>query len=256
MQGVLSIAANTIREGRRQKVFYAILFFAIAMILFGVAVSGMSIEDFDRILHNVGSGAISLFGVLLAIFLGVGMVSREVDRKTVYTIVTKPIRRSSFILGKFLGLMGILAVVLVIMLACHLAVLYAFADSVALGPLVWHVVLTLMQLAVLVAFAILMSTFTTPALSAFCTVGIYLIGSAASTLYYFGMRSDLALGRWLTQAIYYGLPNLERFNVTHSVTYAIPVDPTLSALAVLYGALYCGAFLIAASVIFELRDLK
>ena len=256
MGAILAIAANTIREGRRQKVFYAILFFAIAMILLGVAFSGMSAEDFDRILRNVGAGAISFFGVLLAIFLGVGMVSREVDRRTVYTVVTKPVPRSAFIVGKFLGLMGILAVTLGIMFLCHIAVLGIFGDAITFGPLAWHLVLTLVKLGVVVAFAILLSTFTTSALAAFCTVGLYLIGAASSSLYYFGQRSDMALARTLSSAIYYGLPNFERFNVTHAVTYAYSIDGAVIGLALLHGVLFCGAFLVLAALVFERRDLK
>ncbi|MFW6369124.1 MAG: ABC transporter permease [Myxococcota bacterium] len=256
MQGVLAIAANTILEGRRQKVFYAIFFFAIAMILFGVAMSGMATIEYDRILRNVGAGAISFFGVLMAIFLGVGMVSREVDRRTVYTVVTKPVPRWAFIAGKFLGLMGILTVTLSIMFLCHLAVLFSFADEMVLAPLALHLLMTLLMLAIVVAFAILMSTFSSSPMAAFCTVALYLIGTASSSLHFFGQRSDSAFVQSLSTAIYYGLPNMERFNLTEAVTHGTAVEAGMVGLASLHALAFSTAFLAVAILIFERRDLK
>jgi ABC-type transport system involved in multi-copper enzyme maturation permease subunit len=257
MGAILAIAANTIREARRHKVFYSILFFALAIILCSFLFGGLTIHFIDRILRNVGAGAIGLFGVLLAIFLGVGMVSREVDRKTVYTVVTKPIHRSQFILGKFVGLMGILGISLGVMVLCLLGVLAVFSlEPVPVGTLLWHFVLTQVMLGILVSFAILLSTFTSSALAAFSTVGIYVVGVLSSDLHFFGQRSESGLVQALARGLYYGLPNLQRFNVTHQVTYLLDVDPATASLSILYGLAYCVAFLGLAMAVFGRRDFK
>ncbi len=257
MNPALSIASTTFREARRNKVFYSIFFFAVAFILSSFIFTNLTIAAFDRVLRDVGTGAIDFFGALLAIFLGIGLVSREVDRKTVYTVVTKPIRRWQFIVGKFLGLFLVLLVSLGVMFVSLLVVLYT-ASTVrpSLSPLLWYFVLALTQLSVVVAFAILMSTFTGSALSAFATVGLYLIGHFSPDLYYFGQKVHSAAVKWLTSAIYYVVPNLDRFSLAHQITYDQQVKTHAAALTILYGLLYTGAFLMAAVVAFERRDFK
>ena len=253
----LPIAGNTIREASRNKIFYSIFFFALLIILTSFLFTDLTIAAFDRVLRDVGTAAIDFFGALLAIFLGVGLVSREVDKKTVYTVVTKPIRRADFIFGKFLGLSGVLLASLGVMFVSFVGVLYVWSmDRPVLEPLLWYFVLTLVELAVVVAFAILMSTFTSTTLSAFVTVGLYIIGHLTPDLYFFGQRSDSASVKWLTKALYYVLPNLERFSVSRQVTHNLAVDPGTAGLTILYGLFFVAAFLVAAVVVFERRDFK
>ena len=258
MLKVLAIAGNTMREARRHRIFYSILFFALLIILNSFLFTELTIATYDRILRDVGTSAIDFFGVLLAIFLGVGMVSREVDRRTVYTVVTKPIRRAHFILGKFVGLTGVLVVTLALMFACFVAVVVLTPgfDAPNYATLGWFLVLRVVELSILVAFAILMSTFTTSALAAFFTIGIYLIGHLSSDLYFFGSRSESAMVKWISSALYYVLPNLGRFNVSQHIAYNTPVAASFAGASILYGFLYVAVFLIAAVVVFERRDFK
>ncbi|RMG15615.1 MAG: ABC transporter permease [Deltaproteobacteria bacterium] len=257
MTPVLAIAGNTVKEATRNKVFYSIFFFALLIILNSFVFTELTIAVFDRILRDVATGAIDFFGALMAIFLGIGLVSREVDRKTIYTVITKPIRRSEFILGKFAGLGTVLVATLGAMYLSFLVVVFVFSvDPPPLSPLVWYFVLTLVELGVVVAFAIFVSTFSSSMLSAFFTVGMYVIGHLSGDLYFFGQRSESAAARWLSTALYYVLPNLSRFSVAEEVTYGRPVDGTGAALAILYGLLWMAAFLAAAILVFDRRDFK
>ena len=257
MSASLAIASTTFREARRNKVFYSIFFFAVVIILGSFIFTNLTISAFDRVLRDVGTGVIDFFGALLAIFLGIGLVSREVDKKTVYTVVTKPIRRWEFILGKFLGLAGVLLVSLGVMFLSFLVVLYTFSTTrPTLEPLLLYFLLALTQLSVVVAFAILMSTFTGSALAAFATVGLYLIGHFSPDLYYFGLKTKSVAVKWLVSAIYYVVPNLDRFSLAHQITYDQHVKVYAAALTILYGLLYVAAFLLAAVVAFERRDFK
>lgn len=257
MNASITIAGTTFREARRNKVFYAIFFFAVAFILSSFIFTNLTISAYDRVLRDIGTASIDFFGALLAIFLGIGLVSREVDRRTVYTVVTKPIPRWEFIVGKFLGLAGVLLVALGVMFVSFLVVMYTFGTSrPVLEPLLWYFVLAITQLSVVVAFAILMSTFTGSALAAFATVGLYLIGHFSPNLYYFGQKSHAAAVRLLTAAIYYVVPNLDRFSLAHQITYDQHVKVGAALLTLLYGVLYTAAFLVAAAVAFERRDFK
>ena len=257
MSPTLAIAGNTIKEATRNKVFYSIFFFALLIILNSFIFTELTIAVFDRIVRDAATGAIDFFGALLAIFLGIGLVSREVDRKTIYTVVTKPIRRSEFILGKFLGLAGVLVATLGAMYVSFLVVHYLFlVEDPPLQPLLWYFALTLMELGVVVAFAMLFSTFSSSLLSAFFTVGMYVIGHLSGDLYFFGQRSESAVARWVSAGLYYLLPNLSRFSVAEEVTYGRPVDSGAAALALLYGLLWIAAFLTGAVLVFERRDFK
>ena len=254
----LAIAANTFREARRHRVFYVIFFFALIVILNSVLFTNLAVASQDRILRDVGTAAIDFFGVLLAIFLGVGMVSREVDRRTVYTVVTKPIRRADFILGKFFGLNAVLGVTLGVMFVCFVAVL---AVTPAFEPpnyatLTWHLVLRLVQLALLVSFAIFMSTFAATPMATFVTIGIFLIGHLSSDLKYWGQKSENPVVDALSTGIYYLFPNLGRFSISEQIAYNMPVDTARALTTILYGVLYTAVFLVAAVMVFNRRDFK
>lgn len=258
MTAILAIAGNTMREARRHKIFYSILFFALAIIAFSFVFTNLTVATQDRIMRDVGTGAIDFFGVLLAIFLGVSMINREVDRRTVYTIVTKPIRRADFVIGKFLGLNGVLLVTIGVMFLTLVAVLWAFPayDEPNVGTLLWFVLLRLAELSILVAFATLTSTFTTSALSAFFTIALYIIGHLSSDLVYFGSKSDSAVVSAVAKGIFYAVPNLSRFSVAEQIAYNLPVDATQALLSIGYALLFSAAFVAFAVLVFERRDFK
>ncbi len=258
MSAIWSIATNTMREARRNRIFYSIFFFALIVILNSFVFRHLTVGTQDRVLRDVGTTALDFFGVLLAIFLGIGMVSREVERRTIYTVVTKPIRRADFILGKFFGLNGILIVTLGVMFACLLVVLSVMPhfDPLNMATLTWYLVLRLVELAVLVAFAILLSTFSTPALSAFLTIGLYVVGHFTKDLKYFGGQSESPAVRAMADGLYYALPNLSRFSISEQIAYNLPVDSMHAALSVAYGLGYAAAFVTAAVLVFERRDFR
>ncbi len=186
---IRAIAANTMREAIRNKVLYTLLFFAILLIATGVLLSTLSYIERERILQDVGLAAIRLFGAAIAIFLGVGLIHKEVDRRTIYTILSKPISRAEFLLGKYLGLVATIWLQVAIMVLAFAGVSLLTGAPLGAGYAAAFL-LAGVELALLVAVATLFSCFTTPMLASCYTVGIYLVGHLTRDLRDLGARSS------------------------------------------------------------------
>jgi len=269
MTRVAAIAINTFRELVRDKVLYVILFFACALILSAWAIGQLSLHEDIRVTRDLGLGGISLFGVILAIFAGVTLVYKEIERKTLYAFIPKPIHRWQFVVGKFLGLvltlgvqMGAMAVVLWIALVVQGSNL---DGEMARALLLLHV-----QVVAITAVAVFFSTFSTPFLSGLFTLGIFVIGRSTPELRAFiasKFKDDPGMGRVLEAAMSI-LPDLHLFYVSGAMvhgkavsvnptpphTYAEYVDWAYVASATGYGALYAGCVLALAVLVFSRRD--
>lgn len=251
---VLSIALNTFRENLRDKLLYNLLIFALLMIGSSLVLMRLTLGEFHRLLLDIGLGSVNIFSVLIAIFVGIGLVSKEIDKKTIYTIVSKPVARFEFLLGKFLGLTITLFINMLIMTAALLVVL--MAQSVPIEAVLFKAIgLILLECMVVTAVALLCSTFTSATLSAIFTLAIYVIGHLTADLKTFGQKMD-GLGRSVLEGMYYLLPNLERFNLKGHVTHQLDVPLNDLALIVAYGMAYTAFLLLLASVIFQRRDFR
>jgi len=252
MHKTLAIAANTFREAIRDRILYLLLAFALLMIASSLVLSLLTVGSREKIIQDLGLSAISLFGVLTAIFVGVGLVFKEIDRRTIYTIVTKPVGRAQFILGKYLGLALTLTVNLVVMTAGFYTLLAI--EGSARARLLPAVVLTLFELLVVTAVAIFFSSFSTPILSALFTLSCYLVGHLSWSLRLLQGRLHAGWSRALCEVLYWVLPNLERFNIKAEAVHGAPVTAGEMALAMLYGIAYATLVIAAACACFERRD--
>lgn len=251
---IFSIALNTFRENLRDKLLYNLLVFALLMIGSSVLLSRLTLGEFHRLILDLGLGSINFFGVLIAIFVGIGLVSKEIEKKTIYTIVSKPVARYQFLLGKYLGLTITLLVNTVVMAAGLLFVLYAQAVPVD-GLLFKALGLIFVEFMIITAIALLFSTFTSATLSAIFTLAMYVIGHLTADLKVFGEKMD-EVGRGVLNGLYYLLPNLERFNLKGNVTHHIEVPGTDLLLIAAYGMTYVALLLVASSLIFHRRDFR
>ena len=196
---VLSIAFNTFRECIREKLLYNLLVFALLMIGSSVLLTRLTVGEWDRLIINLGLSSMSFFGVLIAIFVGISLVSKEIDKKTIYTIVSKPVPRYEFLLGKYLGLMFTLLVNLVVMVAGLLAVMVYLNAPVTL--LLFEAIgFIFLELVVITAMALMFSTFTSATLSAIFTLAIYAVGHLSTDLKQFGEKMD-SVGKAVLNAI-------------------------------------------------------
>ena len=251
---VLSIAFNTFRENIREKLLYNLLVFALLMIGSSVLLTRLTVGEWDRLIINLGLSSMNFFGVLIAIFVGISLVSKEIDKKTIYTILSKPVPRYEFLLGKYLGLMLTLLVNTAVMVAGLFAVMVYLNAPVTL--LLFEAIgFIFLELVVITAVGVLFSTFTSTTLSAIFTLAIYVVGHLSTDLKQFGAQMD-SVGKAVLNAIYYVLPNLERFNLKGQVIHQVNVAGTDVLLTTAYGLAYAGLLLVLASIIFQRRDFQ
>ncbi len=251
---VLSIAFNTFRENLREKLLYNLLFFALLMIGSSVLLTRLTVGEWDRLIIDLGLSSTNLFGVLIAIFVGISLVSKEIDKKTIYTIVSKPVPRYEFLIGKYCGLVITLLINTAVMVAGLLAVMVYLKAPItillfeALGCI-------FLEFLVVTAVALLFSTFTSTTLSAIFTLAIYAVGHLSTDLKLFGDKMG-DVGKAVLNAIYYLLPNLERFNLKGQVIHHMDVTTSQLALTTAYGLAYAVFLLLLAGIIFQKRDFQ
>jgi len=253
-----TVALNTFREAVRDRVLYNLVFFALVMIAAAILVGQISVGIEQTVIITLGLSAISIIGLLISVFIGVGLVSKEIDKRTLYALLAKPLRRWEFILGKFAGLALTLTVNTAAMAAGLFLVLSYVKHSIerADTAVLVAVYFILLKLALMVALAMLFSCFTTPLLAILFTAGFYIAGLFVHEMR--GLQGGLVdptlsrLLRWIS----YVLPNFENFDVMGAAAHGRAIPGALIAQNTVYAALYCAIVLAVATAIFSQRNLK
>ena len=255
---VAAIARNTFREAVRDRVLYNLVLFVLILTGGAVFLGELSAAQETKIIIDMGLSAALLFGVFIAIFVGVGLVYKEIERRTIYAIFSKPVGRGEFLLGKYLGLCLTLALnVLVMGAGVSLALVYMHGGF---DPLVWHIwpaiALIYDELMILTAVALLFSTFSSPALSALLTFGVFVIGHFSADLKTFAASLGSQGSRLFFGALYYLLPNLSHYSYITPAGHGVAPSPQAFLVALLYGLAYIAVLLSAATLIFNRRNFK
>ena len=252
------IAFNTFREAVRDRVLYNLVFFALLLLSSALLFGGISIGVERLFLVNLGLTSISLFGVLIAIFIGIGLVFKEIEKRTLYTMLSRPVRRWEFIVGKFFGLAGTLVVNTLFMTLGFYAALFYLVRSFtpADAYLLVAIYFILLQFLMVTALALFFTTFSSPVLSAVFAFALFIAGSFAEDLRAFAALGEAGASRWLATAAAYLVPNFSALNVISSVAHGQPVAGALLLGNTLYALFYAGAVLFASILIFEYRNLK
>lgn len=252
---ILAIAFNTFRESIRDRILYNLLIFALLLICSTIALQELTIATQKRVMIDLSLAAISVVGTLMAVFLGIGLVYKEIDRRTIYTIVSKPVSRLSFIVGKFCGQMLTLGVNLFLMLLMLIAV-YGFAHRSFEWTPILAVAFLYIELMVITAIAMLFSSFTTPTLSAIFTLSFWVMGHLVADMRNFAATSDKAVFIKTLTTLTKVIPDLERFNLKNWAVYGDPIAPDVVLLTIALGLIYTVFFLAGSALIFEHRDFK
>lgn len=258
MKRVGVVALNTFREAVRDRVLYNLVFFALLMIGTAILVGQVSIGIERDVIISLGLSAISVVGIFIAMFLGVALVSKEMDKRTLYALLAKPVKRWEFLLGKFFGLVMTLTVNTAAMAAGLYIALWSVERAWLASDIyiLTAVYLILLKLALIVALALLFSCFTTPFLAVLFTAGMYVAGLLAGDLRtVHGVELDPSALRWM-RGISYVLPNFENFNVMGAVVHGRGVPGTFVWQATLYAVLYTAIVLTGAAIVFSRRNLK
>jgi len=252
---ILALAYNTFREAIRDKVLYSLLFFSIAMIGVSVILDQLTVGEKTKIIKDFGLASIAIFGVMIAVFVGIGLVYKEMERKTIYNILSKPIQRYQFLIGKYLGLLVTLLVEVTVMSAALFLMLYFYE-----GRIDWFLFsaigMIFLELMLITAFALLFSSFSTPILSGLFTLSFYVIGHLTPDLLELGGRSESQVLKSVTEVLYYVIPNLEFFNIKANAVYHLPLEQGYFFVATFYGAFFICFILLLSMVIFQKRDFR
>ena len=267
MSTIARVAVSVFRESVRDRILYSIVVFAVLLMATSYLLGQLTAGQDVKIIKDLGLASIATFGLFIAVFIGIGLVWKEVEKRSIYSLLSKPIRRSEFVLGKYSGLVLTLVVNIAVMTVAFYGVM-AFLDW-QLDPLTgeWPVPpadpqmlkaigLIVVELMLVTAIALFFSTFSTPFLSAGLTVGLWVIGHFNADLRNFEAIVDSPAAVWLARVLYYVLPNFAAFDVKAQVVHGQPVAMSYVGLVTLYGLTYVALVLTAAVAIFSRRDFK
>jgi len=254
VNAVLAIATNAFRESVRDRVLWVIVGFALLVIAGGLFLSELAIGQHGRVVRNFGLVVISVIGVVLAVFIGTALVHKEIDRRTIHVVLSKPVGRDAFVIGKFLGLALTLAVCTGVMGAS----LFAFGwieGGTPHWPTLLAVTFTYGEQLLLVALAVFFSTFVSPVMGAIYLFGLWIIGNALPYFLGVARTSENLVTRYLASGLYYGLPNLSTFNIRDLIAQDLLPSFEQTIWAVIYLAAYAAVVIWLAGRVFTRRDL-
>jgi len=255
MQQIIAIALNTFRESVRDRIFYSLLAFAVLMLSFSLVLGSLTVGDEIKIIKDFGLGAISLFGVLIAIFVGISLVYKEMEKRTIYVILANPIARYQFILGKYAGLSLTLLVEVLIMSAGLLALCY-LKQHVIYWDLFKAIIPIWFELQLILAIALFFSTFVSPFLSGMLTLSFFIIGHLTQDLKHLVANMDNPVLKKTADVLYYTFPNLEALNFKAQVVHGLPISGQVFFLSLAYAATYTILILSLTLFIFNRRDIR
>jgi Cu-processing system permease protein len=268
MRQAALVAGSVFKESVRDRVPYSLVVFAVLLMAASYLISQLTAGQDLKIIKDLGLASIGIIGLLIAIFIGIGLVSKEVERRSIYSLLAKPVSRTNFILGKFAGLvLTLVSNVGAMTIAYYLVLAFmhwtatdgtrAAWPAPAMDPwLLVPIVLILAQLTIVTAIALLFSTFSSPLLSALLTLGVWTAGHFNADLRNLETVIDSPPAVYAARALYYLLPNFAAFDVKAQVVHGEGISLVQAGMTLLYAAAYVSALLVAAVVIFRRRDFK
>ena len=251
---ILTIALNTFRESVRDKVLYVLLFFAAVTIVGSKALGWISIGQDIKIVKDITLAAISVFGALIAIFVGASLIYKEIDKRTLYTILARPLDRWEFVVGKYLGLLGLLAVVVSIMTGVSALYILLLGGSVD-GIYLLAAFLIFMKLMVVTAMALVTSSLSSPILGAIIVFCFYIFGHATGVFKELPPQFDGTFAKHALEFAYYVVPNLANFDIRAEAANGVAINPAYVGYVIAYGLGYTAILLVVAAYAFERKDL-
>ena len=268
MRVIRLIAAAVFKESVRDRVPYAMVVFAVLLIAASYLIGQLTAGQDMKTIKDLGLAALSIFGLFIAVFIGIGLVSKEVEKKSVFGLLSKPVSRTQFILGKYAGLVMTLAVNLGVMTMAFFAILYymnattpagvrAAWPSPAMDPrLLLAIGLIFAELMIVTALALFFSSFSSPLLATLLTLGLWVAGHFNADLRNFENVVDNAVVVAVARGAYYVLPNLAPFDVKAEVVYGMPIAMRAVSFTLVYAVVYIALLLTATVTVFRRRDFK
>jgi len=255
MHRVIAILENTFKESLRQKILLLLIIFAVLLIIISVFLEPFALGEAPKILRDFGLGATALFGVLTTIIIGSALVHKDIEKKTIYTVLSNPVKRGEVILGKFLGLSALVFLLVCAMLIMHQLVIFIYEGTFDLRMLI-SLPFTLIEVMVLLGILLLFSSFSSTTMTSIMGVIFFVVGHAMPDLKLFADQTQVPAIKTIAYGFYYILPNLENFNLRIDLAYGLPLYWDQLLFSILYGLIYVILLLYITKIIFEHREFK
>ena len=255
MRVIWLVAVNTFKETVRNKVLYNILLVAAVALLLAMSFGDLSVMSRVQVMSDFGLATMSLTGLLLAVFIGVGVLGAEIADKTVYGVLCKPVDRIQFIIGKFSGLFVTLVLNFLLIALIFVTAITWMTGRPPQAEIFSAVFLLMVEMSIIIAAAIMWSCFTTPTLAAIFTLAFYVAGHLNDLI---TLSADVQTNPVVKAALvvlHYVLPNLEFFNIRTQAVFGLAIADGYTAFAAVYGALYTALLLFFSSILFARKDL-
>jgi len=262
------VASGVFRDSIRDRIAYGLVFFAVLLMAASFLLAQLTAGQDVKIIKDLGLAASSAIGLFIAVFFGIGLVTKEVDRRSIYSLLSKPVTRSQFIVGKYVGLVLTLLINLAVMvIAFYVVLAYLDWTTPASAKAAWEApaldprmlkafVLIGVELMVMTAVTLFFSTFSSSFLSVAMTAAVYIIGHFGDDLKHLDVTVQSYILPILARGAYYVMPNLARLDIKAAVVHAEPVSAAQMFFASLSSGLYVATLLVGATIIFSRRDLK
>ncbi|MFA5927040.1 MAG: ABC transporter permease subunit [Patescibacteria group bacterium] len=252
-KNILSIAKNAFKETIRDRILYGILVFALLFLLSTVFLGSISLGEDTKIIKDLGLAGIYIFSVIITIFIGTSLVYKEIDKRTIYIILSKPVSTAELLLGKFLGLIASITTNIVFMTVVYLVIVLIKTNNLDYNSL-WAILLIIPELAIFVALSIFFSTVTAPLSSTIYAIVILYVGHSLSFLMNY-VRQVGGTQKTIIEVMYYILPNLEKFNLRNSVVHGTVPSADQIAYPIIYSILYSAVLLYFSNLTLKKCDL-
>lgn len=255
MKRILAVFENTFKESLRQRIMLLLVIFGVLMIVLSIFLGPFALGETFRIVRDVGLAAAALFSILIIIIIGSGLLYRDIDKRTLYTVITKPVRRSEIIIGKFLGLIALVTVLVIAMAIIQQLVIFLIFGTFDVLLLI-AVPFTILEAMVLLSIMLLFSSFSSPTLSVIMGVILYIIGHASPDIKAFAEYAKAPALKYLAYGVYYILPNLENFNYRLQLVHGLTLFTDQVLFSLMYGLIYTALLLYITIIVFEKREFK
>jgi len=253
MNNIITIAKNTFKETIRDRILYVILAFAFLFLLSTIMLGSISLGEDIKIIKDLGLAGIYIFSLLITIFLGTSLIYKEIEKRTLYIVLSKPVSKVQFIIGKFVGLWLSIGLNVAIMSLVYVAIVYSKGGGIDFISL-WSIFISLFELSIFIGLAILFSTITTPLAGAIYSIIILYIGHSLELLKNYSEKAS-PISKYLANTAYYLLPNLEKFNLRNTVVHGINPSSAEIIYPIIYSVLYTVVLLWLAIIALKNQDL-
>ena len=252
---VLAIARNTFREAVRDKVFVLVGAFGLLLVSSSVILSPLTLGAQQKLVADIGLASMSIFAVLVILFVGSGMVHKEIDKRTIMTLLSKPVSRMEYLLGKYFGLLGTIAVMMALMASLFFLALWATGSAFESAYFV-SIGMSVCEMLLITAVVIFFSSFSTPVLTSLFTLGVFLAGRMLGDLQAFAAVADNESVAQSIRVLKVLLPNLDLFDVRNAAVHGLPIDSAHITYAVAYTGIYSLCLLLVSDLLFRRREFK